>query len=113
MHQFIKAITAAALAITVAGVAVPAAAQVRVGVHVGAPVYAQPYAPRGYYAPAPAYVYGSPRVYQRGYYGSRYDVRARRDAEWRHREWLRREQWRREQWRREHWRDDRGWHGHR
>ena len=52
------------------------------------------------------------------YYDSRYDLRSRREAEWRHREWLRheelrREEWRRQQWRREHWHHDRGWDGRR
>lgn len=111
MKHFLKALTAAALAATAIAAAVPAAAaDVRVGVNLGGPVYAQPYAPRAYY--------GAPRVYRQGYYDSRYDLRSRREAEWRHREWLRheelrREEWRRQQWRREHWRHDRGWDGRR
>lgn len=110
MNTFLKALTASAI-VAAATVATPAFAEVRVGVNIGAPVYAQPYAPRAYY--------GAPRVVNRGYYDSRYDVRASRAAEWRHREWqrrehLRREEWRREQWRREHWRNDRGhWDGRR
>lgn len=114
MKNYLKAFTAAALAIAATAASLPAtAADVRVGINVGAPVYAQP---RAYYGPAPVVRYGPPRVISPGYYGARYDYRARRDAEWRHREWLRheqlrREEWRRQQWRREHWRNDRGWHG--
>jgi hypothetical protein len=103
MNNYLKILAAGALA--VAAVLPASAAQVRVGVNFGAPaVYAQP---------APAYYYGAPRVVRARYYDNRYDLRARRDAEWRHREWLRREQWRREQYRREHWRHERHWDGHR
>jgi hypothetical protein len=109
MHNTFKMFAAGAVAAISVAAAAPASAEVRVGVRVGAPVYAQPYA----YAPAPVAYYGPPRVYTPGYYNSRYDWRARREAEWRHREWLRHEEWRREQWRREHFRRDRGWDGRR
>lgn len=111
MNKFLKALTALALAATAVTAAVPAAAaDVRVGVNLGGPVYAQPYAPRAYY--------GAPRVYRESYYGNGYDLRSRREAEWRRREWLRheemrREEWRRQQWRHEHRRNDRGWDGRR
>jgi hypothetical protein len=108
VNNFLKVLSATAIVAVAASAAAPASAEVRVGVNIGAPVYAQPYAPRAYYGP--------PRVYHQGYYDSRYDLRARRQAEWRHREWLRheqlrREEWRREQWRRQHWRGDRHWNG--
>lgn len=109
MYKTLKLLAAGAVAAMTIAVAAPASAEVRVGVHVGAPVYAQPYR----YGPAPVAYYGAPRVYAPGYYVDRYDWRARREAEWRHREWQRREAWRREQWRREHWRRDRGWDGRR
>lgn len=100
------------MAVAAAAASLPAAAQVRVGVQVGAPVLARPYAN----APAPVY-YGAPRVYQQGYYDSRYDVRGRhegwRQREWQRREYLRREEWRRAQWHREHGRHDGGWDGRR
>ena len=109
MKTYLKLLAAGALALAAA---LPASAQVRVGVRIGepAPVYVRQ-------AP-PAYYYGAPHVVHRGYYDSRYDVRARRHDEWRRREWLRREEWRREEWRRQQWRHehrrhDRGWDGRR
>lgn len=111
MRTLIKLASVAAC-LAAAVTALPAAAQVRVGVQVGAPVYVQPQA---YYA-APVVPYGPPRVVQQGYFDSRYDhrERGRYEGDWRRRQWLRheemrREEWRRQQWRREHWRQERAW----
>jgi hypothetical protein len=116
MNIYGKVLAATAFALTVA---LPASAEVRVGIYASTPgVYYPPVveAPRGYVA-VPDYYYGD------RYYGvdprwrERQEWRMRREAEWRRAEWLRREEWRREQWRHEQWRrerwhdHDRGWHG--
>jgi hypothetical protein len=115
MNIYLKALAAGAFALAVA---LPAAAEVRVGIHVSSPgAYYPPVvqAPRGYVA-VPGY-YDEPRHGAGHSWRARQEWRARREAEWRRAEWLRREEWRREQWRREQWRRDHGrhhdggWHG--
>lgn len=112
MNIYLKALAAGAFAVAVA---LPASAEVRVGIYANSPgAYYPPVvqAPRGYYAPAPAY-YGD-RYYGDHNWRVRQEWRARREAEWRRAEWLRREEWRREHWRRDHWRNHDGdWRGRR
>jgi hypothetical protein len=113
MNIYLKALAAGAFALAVA---LPASAQVRVGIYASSPgAYYPPVVqpPRGYVA-APGY-YGD--RYYGDHWRARQEWRARREAEWRRAEWLRREEWRREQWRRDQWRRDHGrhhdggWHG--
>jgi hypothetical protein len=99
MSIYSKVLAAGALALAVA---LPAAAEVRVGIYASSPgAYYPPvvHAPRGYVA---APVYYAPDYRYRGRHG----WEARREAQWRREQWLRREEWRREQWRREQWRRD-------
>jgi hypothetical protein len=109
MNIYFKALAASAFALAVA---LPASAEVRVGIVASSPgAYYPPMveAPRGY-APAPAY-YGDRYDRADHRWRARQEWRARREAEWRRAEWLRREEWRREHWRREQWRRDQ-WRDH-
>ncbi|MDL2354907.1 MAG: hypothetical protein QFF03_06595 [Pseudomonadota bacterium] len=101
MNIFLKALLAGALTVAAA---LPAAAQVRVGIYAGAP------AP--YYVPGaqvrPRFVAGPGYAVQPPMYIDSGRHARWREEQWRRAEWQRREEWRRHQWRRDHWQ-----HGHR